>query len=259
MNRDQLVNTRQSSVRVETLSLTASQAYLIHSPRPLLVDVGLERDQPRVLRALDRHGLSPHDLGAIILTHAHADHAGAIAGIATRSGAPVIAGASDLGVIRAGGESGSAPVTSLRRLLGRFGLVQSYPPLPPEARVVSVSEELSLSAFGAHGRIMPVPGHTSGSIAVVLETGDAFAGDMVIGGYALGRINRTRPVDHFIHSNRAWNHASLALLLATQAHTWYLGHGGPVSATSVRAWLHGLAKTDQQARHILKVSPKFRE
>jgi len=222
---------------IECLRLTASQVYLVHGPRPILVDVGLARDEPRVTAWLARKQIAPRDLGAIILTHAHADHAGAVGALAQRSGAPVVLGSGDVSTVRYGGAAGSSAPTGIRRVLASIGLIQAYPPLPRDVPVIAVETELRLEALGGVGSVMPVPGHTPGSIAVVLDTGDAIVGDVLIGGYLLGLVARSTPVPHFLHVDRSRNRASIGDLLSTAARTWHLGHGGPVTAESVRSWM----------------------
>ncbi len=44
--------------------------------------------------------------------------------------------------------------------------------------VVLGNEGLSLADYGVPGRVIHTPGHTPGSVSVLLETGDAFVGCM---------------------------------------------------------------------------------
>jgi len=48
---------------------------------------------------------------------------------------------------------------------------------PVEAEIV-VSGEASLEKFGIAGQIIPTPGHTAGSLSVLLADGQAFVGDL---------------------------------------------------------------------------------
>lgn len=43
-----------------------------------------------------------------------------------------------------------------------------------------VAEEMQLGVFGVNGFILSTPGHTEGSLSVVLQTGEAFVGDLAV-------------------------------------------------------------------------------
>lgn len=65
-------------------------AFLIDSgQRPLLVECGPASCRPRLLAALQSHGVKPTDLQALLVTHIHLDHAGD-AGWWAQQGVPVV-------------------------------------------------------------------------------------------------------------------------------------------------------------------------
>jgi glyoxylase-like metal-dependent hydrolase (beta-lactamase superfamily II) len=41
---------------------------------------------------------------------------------------------------------------------------------------------MDMKAFGVDGKVVCTPGHTAGSISVVLSTGEAIVGDLLMGG-----------------------------------------------------------------------------
>jgi hydroxyacylglutathione hydrolase len=45
---------------------------------------------------------------------------------------------------------------------------------------ILTDEGMDLLAFGVNGRIVHTPGHTAGSISLVLDSGEAFVGDIAI-------------------------------------------------------------------------------
>jgi glyoxylase-like metal-dependent hydrolase (beta-lactamase superfamily II) len=103
-------------------------AHLIRSDQGcILVDAGLPRSEKKIQRALRSVGLSFKDIKAIVITHAHVDHAGSAASIRELSGAPIVAHEGD-----AKHYSGEVPMTFCPTgWFGRFflktGLVMDAP------------------------------------------------------------------------------------------------------------------------------------
>ena len=76
--------------------------FLVRDPdgQVTLIDVGLRRSAPRVLEALGAVGSAPSQVTRIVLTHAHADHAGAAAALSDRTGRDVDVHRADAAYIR---------------------------------------------------------------------------------------------------------------------------------------------------------------
>ncbi len=87
-------------------------------------------------------------------------------------------------------------------------------------------EDLSLADCGVPGRIITTPGHSMGSVSVLLETGDAFVGDLAMKGLPM-RIGPGLPIfaEDLQKVKRSWQ-----LLLDKGATTVYPAHGKPFSA-----------------------------
>ncbi len=47
---------------------------------------------------------------------------------------------------------------------------------------LALDAPLDLRPYGVAGRVEPLPGHTPGSVVVLLDSGDAVVGDLVRGG-----------------------------------------------------------------------------
>jgi glyoxylase-like metal-dependent hydrolase (beta-lactamase superfamily II) len=52
-----------------------------------------------------------------------------------------------------------------------------YTPVSPD---LELADDRPLGGFGLNGSIVPTPGHTRGSVSVVLPTGEAFVGDLAV-------------------------------------------------------------------------------
>jgi glyoxylase-like metal-dependent hydrolase (beta-lactamase superfamily II) len=89
---------------------------------------------------------------------------------------------------------------------------------------------LSLAGYGIPGKIMSTPGHSRGSVSVVLETGDAFVGDLAMSEFPL-RLSPGLPI--FAEDMRQVRQSWQALLEAG-AKTIYPAHGTPFPADIMR-------------------------
>ena len=112
---------------------------------------------------------------------------------------------------------------------------QSYTAFEPDV-LLSDGHSLDLSEFGVAGTLRHTPGHTKGSISVVLEEREALVGDLVASGILIGgvmRIGRAiRPP--FEDDPRAVREELLRMVNAG-VNRFYMGHGGPLNAREVRA------------------------
>ena len=222
-------------VEVVQIPLSVSNVHLVKSgTRCFLVDAGSPDDLPKLAAALAREGLRFPDLSAVILTHGHADHAALAAEIRRRSGAVVIAGRGDRSMLESGVNEPVTPTSFTARLILMLPLDARYEPLRAD---VEVDGELDLASYGLAGRVLPVPGHTPGSLAVVLDDGRAFVGDMILGGWLGGALFAHRPGEHYFHMDVAGNGHSLAALAKLPIRQYFLGHGGPLSQEAVREYL----------------------
>lgn len=193
----------------------------------ILVDTHYPRKGDRILKRLEKAGVEPDDIRAIVVTHAHADHAGSATELSDALDVPILAGQLDRDALHDGRFS-RGRVTGLLGALIYPTAARGYPEVEPD---VFVTATRSLAAWGVDGDIVPVGGHTPGSLAVVLDDA-ALVGDLV-----RGRLfAHKRPTKHFLHHDRAAAEAALGTLL-DGIDTVYPGHGGPLEADRVRGWL----------------------
>ena len=178
---------------VYLLPFEIGQAYLWQWEDGLtVIDTGVTGSAPAILEAIGALGRRPADVQEIVLTHFHHDHCGGAVQLVQATGATVVAHQADAPVIR-GERPGAPPIlTAAERPLAE-AIFPRVPPAQP-VRVDRAVDEGATTEGG--GRLVSVPGHTPGSLALllprpsVLFTGDCIAcaeGKPILGPFNIDR------------------------------------------------------------------------
>lgn len=216
--------------QVITFKLSMSNIHAIKGTRTVLIDAGGKKDLPLLESQLARVGMSWKDIAAVIITHGHADHAALAAEIRRRSGATILLGKGDIAMAETGKNDDLKPTNFMARLLKQFAIDPSYEPFTPDRVIASVTR---LDEWGIAGRVVPMPGHTPGSLTVELDDGRSFVGDMILGGYLGGALMPQQAGEHYFHADQQRNLENIRHMLSGPTTLFYLGHGGPVTRESV--------------------------
>jgi glyoxylase-like metal-dependent hydrolase (beta-lactamase superfamily II) len=152
-----------------TVGAFQENCYLVRADgadKALLIDPGDEA--PKLQSAMDELGVTPE---AILLTHTHIDHIGAVAAIATATGAPVYCPRNELAVLANPG----------RFFPPDWGTVEPWDAEQP----LDGGERLQLA--GLDIEVVPTPGHSPGHVTYVIG-GALFSGDVLFQG-SIGRTD----------------------------------------------------------------------
>jgi hydroxyacylglutathione hydrolase len=177
------------TAKVVCIPLRISNAFLVQGDRPILIDTGSPKDPEAILGFLKEQNVRVEDLALILHTHGHQDHCGSTAELKARTSAPTAIHSLDAFMPRQGHNGPVKPLSLFARLLMSF----VDRPFPAFEADILINEEISLKAYGVDGQIVFTPGHTAGSISVVLDSGEAVVGDLLMGGYLGGAICPGRP------------------------------------------------------------------
>jgi len=215
---------------VRPIPLGHANAYLIRGKRPVLVDTGLPGNTPMILAALQKEGYNPWDLALIIITHAHIDHFGNAAALAGATGAPVLVHTCEAEALSRGESLPAVPASFTGKIMRlMIGKHSPRPELGIKA-VIRLDAPYRLDAFGIDGEIIPTPGHTKGSLSVMLGTGEAIIGDLVMGMFPAHRAH----LPHFAE-NMDDVKKSIRSVTERKPAIVYTGHGGPFTCADLEA------------------------
>ena len=199
-------------------------AYLLLGERVIVVDAGYPSSPRRIRAALRREGVSKADVSLILLTHGHLDHIGGAHELRSELGAPIALHRLDAEIARSGHDRPLKPTDLLGRLSLPF-MPRRIAPFEPD---LVHDGELDLAEFGVAGHTLHTPGHTPGSISVVLQEATV-AGDLLAGGFLRGRA----PREPWFADDRDQLRSSIETLLQRSNARLYVGHRGPLSSAAV--------------------------
>ena len=184
----------------------------------VLVDTGCSDRFSALERALETAGCLPGNLRLIVLTHGDFDHSGNAANLRERYGTVVAMHRDDAGMVERGDifwnrKRGNILFRKGAAVLFKFSQSQRFSPEK------YVEDGQDLAEYGWDARVVHIPGHSKGSIAVLTVSGDLFCGDLL--------ENGRKPKLNSIVDDPVAVTASVEKLINLRAVTVYPGHGGP--------------------------------
>jgi len=221
------------TVRIHPVQLGFDRCYILQSADgTIMIDGGMPKQMGGFLKALKRLSMRPEDISLIVLTHGHWDHIGSARGIKELTGAPVALHGRDKDWLEKSLISLPPGVTPWGRLF--VNIMAIFMPFvhidATDVDIVLDEGEFSLAAYGIPGRIIYTPGHSMGSVSVLLDTGEAFVGDLAMNKFPLC-LSPGLPI---LAENMQLVKESWKMLLDKGAKNIYPAHGKSFSADVIR-------------------------
>ncbi len=195
----------------------------------VLVDTGKDRSGSKVLEAITNAGLQPSDIKLILLTHPHYDHCMGVPALIKATGAKLIVQKEDEPNYRAGycrlPRGANLPLeiwVSMGRLFMPW--LNNFPKIDPD---IIVNGSLDLKEQGIDVRAVHTPGHTDGSLILIVEGRHAIVGDALWG---VMKSSVLPPfVDNIKDMIRSWK-----TIIDEGVEFIYPGHGEPYTIERVK-------------------------
>lgn len=221
----------RTGFEVHTFTHESTNAHLVVGEGgAVLFDTGYLRNVDQLEADLKAAGVEGGRLKAIVVSHGHADHAGAAAALHERWKVPVIVGDGDQGMYASGKNEPLCPTGFIGSLRKSGDEGATYGGSTPDTLV---SDTLDLKLLtGLEATVTRVPGHTTGSLIITI--GDvALVGDLFRGG-----LVGTGAETHFYQCDVQQNRRDVRRVLndlAPKATLFFVGHFGPVAREAVEA------------------------
>lgn len=220
-------------IQLSILPLGMINCFLIKgNTKHVLVDTGVPSSETKIIKQLHQHKIKLEDIGLIVISHGHIDHFGSAKRLKDILKVPVLIHDLDKKAL----ETGESMLETLNPnhkiwdvvLKPRLARGKTSPCLPDI--VLKGDEEFDLKNYGINGKVIHSPGHTPGSLSVILENGSAIIMDLASSGILLGGIAFNSRVKHPpFHDNLQQLKNSINHILSLNTQTFYLGHGNPIS------------------------------
>jgi len=164
-------------MKIISIDSKGSNSYVLKNDKKwILVDVGLSYDM--VIREIKKLNLAPENLKLVIITHVHSDHVKALKELKDNTNCKVLVHRDDREALEKGyGGIGEGVI-----LISKFFKIvsdnilkkmNSFSPVKPD---IIIEDFYDLSEFEFDAKIISTPGHTKGSISVIVEN-EAIVGD----------------------------------------------------------------------------------
>jgi len=227
---------------IEIIGLGGVNCFLIKARDGfILIDSGFAAKRGQLERPLEAAGCRPGNLKLIVLTHGDIDHIGNCAYLRAKHGAKIAMHRGDVGMVERGDMSSGRKtkpdrisplfriVVAITGLFARPGAVDVFSP----DMILEAGEDLS--EYGVVAVILHLPGHSKGSIGILVSgegpSADRSASLREVSNRALfcGDLfmNVIRPGPHFMINDLPDFNASLERLRGLEIETVYPAHGRP--------------------------------
>jgi glyoxylase-like metal-dependent hydrolase (beta-lactamase superfamily II) len=187
-----------------------------------LIDTGFAKKRAEIEAELEHAGCTPGNLKLIVLTHGDFDHSGNCAYLRKKYGAQIAMHKADSGMVERGDLFYSRKANFLMKAMGKLILAALDTSLKEEDRFTPdfyLENDSDLPDWGLDAKVIHIPGHSLGSIGVLLGSGAFFCGDLL--------ENKKQPAQSSLMPDKGAFQASVEKLESLKIGVTYPGHGAP--------------------------------
>ena len=211
--------------------------YLIRDKGAVLFDAGYINGASVFREKIDNLGISPEEIKLIILSHGDFDHVGGAGELREMTGAKIAIHEKDRRYLEEGifhWAKGVTPWGKISRASLKPVMMKKagFPGI--KADIVLEDDEFSLEPYGIHGKVVYTPGHTMGSVSILLDSGEAMVGCLAHNRFPF----TTKPKLPIYADDLELLKKSWTKVIESGATTIYPGHGQPFPLKRIVQYLN---------------------
>ncbi len=220
------------NINIFPIPMMFDTIYAVRSEGVILIDGGDPGKMENFKRGLELSSIKPQEIQLIILTHGHWDHIGSAKEIQALTGARILLHQKDMHFLDETHPSQPPGFTLWGKIIiEMLKMYTSKMQLPTfQVDIVAKDEEISLVEYGIPGKVVYTPGHSWGSVSVLMDGGQVLVGDLAMNMFPM-RISPGLPIfgDDIQVVKKSWQK-----LLDLGAKTVYPAHGKPFLAERLK-------------------------
>jgi hydroxyacylglutathione hydrolase len=232
------MKTNNKTLSVIPVKLGIVKSFIIKGEKTAIVDTGYAGNGNKILCNLQENSIKPEDISLIVITHGHIDHYGSAEELRRLTGAPIAMHRADAEYVEKGINYIGTPVDLLGSVAKSL-FIRTDKFVSKSLKVdIVFDDEVDLREFGINGRIIHTPGHTEGSISLIMSSGEAIIGDLLMGGILFKKAPRYPLFVSDIFRLRE----SIKRVIQLSPKIIYPSHGGPFTCDIVEKFLRKTSK-----------------
>jgi hydroxyacylglutathione hydrolase len=213
--------------KIITLKLGFANGFLIRDRGTILVDTGIHIRKEKYIQLFRELDIDLKEINLIIISHGHADHFAHAYELREMTGAPILCHKNAVYALQTAQNAVIIPRNVLGERVFRIiknNLLMASKSIQPD---LVMDATFDLKQYGVSGNAIYTPGHTDCSISVILDSGEAVVGDIVVPSPFTGELC----LAYFAYNEKLLLESVKTLL--HHAHIFYGGHGGPFTREEV--------------------------
>jgi glyoxylase-like metal-dependent hydrolase (beta-lactamase superfamily II) len=215
-------------IKIFPIHMGLDTIYIVSGEGTILIDGGDPNKIAKFIEGIEKASIKPEDIRLIVLTHGHWDHIGSARDIKELTGAKILLHRRDMHFLDDTHPSQPPGLTPWGKIvIAVLKLYTRFVHIPPfGVDIVAGDEIISLAEYGIAGKVVHTPGHSWGSVSVLLDSGEAFVGDLGMNMIPL-RFTPGLPIfgDEMPIIKNSWQN-----LFGMGIKTVYPAHGAPFPA-----------------------------